>query len=111
MHSWSHGRLLITLTRHGFIEHGCSNVEPGVQPIEPNPDPAYPLGQMQTGPVIVSAHVANGWQKFCLAQGPVVTPPADPPPSALPPSEGIVRTQYLPSPCHPAGQDPQRNDP
>lgn len=60
---------------------------------------------MQTGPVVVSLQLANGWQKFCMEQGPVVLPPA------FPPSEGNTRTQYLPSPCHPAGQGPQREEP
>lgn len=83
------------LTWHGLIEHGCS-VEPGEQPIEPNPEPIYPVGQIQIGPLALSTQLANGWQKFCLEQTPVV-----------PPSEGIARVQYLPSPCHPAGQDPQ----
>lgn len=54
---------------------------------------------MQTGPVGVSEQVANGWQKFCREQIPFVT------------SEGVARIQYRPSPCHPAGHDPQRCEP
>lgn len=69
---------------------------PGLHPFWPNPVPTYPLGHKQTGPLAMSTQAARGWQKFCLEHDPLG-----------PLSEGVVRAQYLPSPCHPAGQAPQ----
>lgn len=80
-------------------------MSPGEHPIEPNPEPTYPGGHMQIGPLSVSEQVANGWQKLCREQIPLVGLLGEPV------SEGIDRMQYLPSPCQPGGHDPQRNEP